>query len=155
MDDRSLSFETSIFIAAPRERVWQAVTEPKQLEQWFIPGSPWEMPSLEVGAPVKFYFGGMSAQEAVIEVVDALQQFRLRWREHESHPETTMVTTFTLADESNGTRVTIHEAAYKAVPDELRHEQVKHMDDGTVIMTANLKAFVEGTPLPHMPPEPS
>ena len=149
MDNPNLSFETSIFIAAPRSRVWQAVTEPNQLEQWFVPGSPWEIPSLEVGAPVNFYFAGTDKQEAVIEVVDALSQFRLRWSEHESHPETIMVTTFTLADENEGTRITIHEAAFKALPDGLNHEQVKHEDNGTLIMTANLKAFIEGTPLPY------
>jgi uncharacterized protein YndB with AHSA1/START domain len=148
----NLSFETSIFIAAPPQRVWQAVTEPKQLEQWFIPGSPWEIPSLEVGAPVKFYFGGMAVQEAVIEVVDAQRQFRLRWSEHETHPETMMVTTFTLAAENEGTRLTVHEAAYKAVPDELRHEQVQHADNGTEMMAANVKAFIEGTPLPYPAP---
>jgi uncharacterized protein YndB with AHSA1/START domain len=149
MDNQNLSFETSIFIAASRDRVWQAITEPKQLEQWFVPGSPWEMPALEVGAPVKFYFGGTDVQDGVIEVVDALTQFRLRWQPHESHPETTMVTTFSLVDENNGTRITVHEAAYKAVPDELRHEQVKLEDNGTEIIAANLKAFVEGVPLPY------
>ncbi len=145
----NLSFETSIWIAAPRDRVWQAVTVPQQLEQWFIPGSPWEIAALEVGAPVRFHFPGMAVQDAVIEVVNLLRQFRLRWQPHESHPETQMVTTFTLADENSGTRVTIHEAAYKALPDGLSHEQVKMQDNGTVIMTANLKAFVEGTALPY------
>jgi uncharacterized protein YndB with AHSA1/START domain len=32
-----LVVERSIWIAAPRERVWQAVTDPEQLAQWFLP----------------------------------------------------------------------------------------------------------------------
>ena len=32
-----ISVERSIWIAAPRERVWQAVVEPEQVAQWFLP----------------------------------------------------------------------------------------------------------------------
>ena len=31
--------ERSIWIASPRERVWQAVTDPAQIAQWFAPGT--------------------------------------------------------------------------------------------------------------------
>ena len=36
-----LTVERSIWIGAPRERVWQAVTDPEQLAQWLLP-PPWE-----------------------------------------------------------------------------------------------------------------
>ncbi|KPV45879.1 hypothetical protein SE17_43925, partial [Kouleothrix aurantiaca] len=41
--------ERSIWIAAPRERVWRAVTDPAQMEHWFSPGTSWQMSALEVG----------------------------------------------------------------------------------------------------------
>jgi hypothetical protein len=34
---RKMAIERSIWIAAPRERVWQAVTDPAQIVQWFAP----------------------------------------------------------------------------------------------------------------------
>ncbi len=34
---KKTSVEHRIWLAAPRERVWQAVTEPEQLAQWFLP----------------------------------------------------------------------------------------------------------------------
>ena len=35
-----MSIERSIWIDAPRERVWQAMTEPQQIAQWFLPAMP-------------------------------------------------------------------------------------------------------------------
>jgi uncharacterized protein YndB with AHSA1/START domain len=46
----SLAAERTIWIDAPRERVWRAITTPEQLNQWYAPGSTWEIPTLRMGA---------------------------------------------------------------------------------------------------------
>ena len=43
------ALERSIWIAAPRERVWRAITDPAQTQQWFSPPTPWAMDKLDVG----------------------------------------------------------------------------------------------------------
>ncbi|WP_245809700.1 SRPBCC family protein [Cohnella massiliensis] len=45
----------TIWIDAPQERVWQAVTEAEQLSRWYAPGSPWEIPELREGATLYFH----------------------------------------------------------------------------------------------------
>ncbi|HEU5103014.1 MAG TPA: SRPBCC domain-containing protein [Roseiflexaceae bacterium] len=44
-----LTVERSVWIDASRERVWQAVTDPKQIQQWYSPTTAWELSALEVG----------------------------------------------------------------------------------------------------------
>ena len=62
-----LTVERTVWIAAPRERVWQAVTTDSQMRDWW--GDYWEIPSLQPGAALKF--GDPSdLMTATIEVVD-------------------------------------------------------------------------------------
>ena len=82
-----LVVERTIWIAAPRERVWRAITEPQQLEQWYATGCPWEIPALQVGATVKFYNTDTDVQLAMIEVVAPPHQFTLRWQPNQPDPE--------------------------------------------------------------------
>ena len=42
----SLKVEQSVWIAASRERVWRAITDPEQLSQWWSPHR-WEIPLAE------------------------------------------------------------------------------------------------------------
>ena len=69
-----LTVERTIWIAAPRQRVWQAVTDPAQLEQWYAPGCPWEIPVLHVGATITFFNTDTDVQRATIDVVDIPHQ---------------------------------------------------------------------------------
>src|SRR5262249_22152466 len=47
--EKSFAVERSIWIHAPRERVWTALTDPVQVEQWFSPGTSWTLTGLQVG----------------------------------------------------------------------------------------------------------
>ncbi len=66
----TIAVERTIWINAPRERVWQAITDPKQLSQWYAPGCPWEIPTLQAGAAIKFYNTDTDIQPGIIAVVD-------------------------------------------------------------------------------------
>jgi uncharacterized protein YndB with AHSA1/START domain len=137
-----LTVERSIWIAAPRERVWQAVTEPAHLEQWYAVGCPWEIPALEAGATVKFHNTSTEILSASIEVVDPPCQLTLRWA---PEPDGTLiVTSFLLANENGGTRMTVTESGYDSMPEGERHKRADETGAGYAMSIENLKAYVEG-----------
>jgi uncharacterized protein YndB with AHSA1/START domain len=139
--------ERSIWIAAPRERVWQAVTDPQQLEQWYATNFKWEIPVLEVGATVTFYHSDTDILLATIEVVDLLRLFRLRWAPVEQG--VVLVTSFLLEEENGGTRATITETGYDAVPEDQRQQWLDSTGAGYTMSMENLKAYLEGRLIPH------
>jgi uncharacterized protein YndB with AHSA1/START domain len=143
-----LVVERTIWIAAPRERVWPAITEPAQLERWYAPGCPWKIPALQVGATATFYNTATETLLATLEVVDPLRQFTLRWQPEALYPDTTLVTTFLLEEENGGTRVTITEAGYETLPEEIRQKRFDETGEGYGISMENLKAYVEGRDIP-------
>jgi uncharacterized protein YndB with AHSA1/START domain len=145
-----LAVERTIWIAAPRERAWRAVTEPEQLDQWYATYYRWEIPALQVGTTIKFYNkdDDTDIQLATIEVVDPPRQFTLRWQPHPQYPATTLATTFFLAEENGGTRVTINESGYESLPDDERQQWLDATGAGYTMSMENLKAHLEGRSLP-------
>lgn len=141
---QTMTVERSIWIAAPRERVWQAITQPRQLEQWYAKGCPWEIPALEVGATVKFYNTDTDIQTATIAVVDPPRQLTLRWQPDPMFPSALLTNTFLLEEEENGTRVTVTQTGYESVPDEVRQQWFDADAGGYTSIVENLKAYLEG-----------
>jgi uncharacterized protein YndB with AHSA1/START domain len=141
--------ERSIWIAAPRERVWHAITDPVQIEQWFSPGTPWTMSALEVGGrlfvPNAETGGEMYTQ--VIEVVD--RPHRLVMRSMPEPPEVTQVTTYALYEEQGGTRLTVTNSGYELMPEDMRWSSMEQNAFGFGMMLANVKAVVEGQELAY------
>jgi uncharacterized protein YndB with AHSA1/START domain len=140
-----LSVERTIWIAAPRERTWRAVTEPEQLTAWFAPGSTWEIPALEVGRPAKFYNTPDDIALHTIAALEPPRHFALSWEEN-GQP---MLTTFTLEEENNGTRLTINESGFEQLPDEIRETRVEQTGMGYSQSLENLKAYLEGRSIPN------
>jgi len=66
-----LTVERTLWIAAPRERVWQAVTAPEQLAQWFL--SPFLGAQMKRDDQGKTFvcMGPMEVPVAHFEVMDA------------------------------------------------------------------------------------
>ena len=138
-----LIVERKVFIDAPRERVWQAITDPAQLEQWYAPGCPWEIPTLEVGATVKFHNTDTDIQLATIEELEPLRQFTLRWELDPAHPGITLLNSFVLEEENGSTRATISQAGYESLPDGMREEQFRQDADAYTAIAESLKNYVE------------
>jgi uncharacterized protein YndB with AHSA1/START domain len=133
----------------PRVQAWRAVTEAEQLGRWYAPSFQWEIPALEVGGRVKFYNAADDILNATIEVVDPPSLFRLRWDAYEGYANVSLVTSFTLAEDNGGTRVTILESGYEAVPEEERQQWLDSTGHGYGMSMENLKAYLEGKPIPH------
>jgi len=121
-----------IWINAPRERVWRAVTESEQIRQWW--GSDyWEITALQVGATIKFGDPD-DLMLATVAVVDPPQP---------QYHSTAFFTTFRLEEENGGTRVTVTESGFEALPDDIRQQRFDSTAQGYETVLAGLKAYVE------------
>lgn len=147
--NKVFAVERSIWIDAPRERVWQAITDPKQLQQWYSPTTPWLLTALEVGG--KFYVYNVETETEmypqVIELIDPPHQ--LVTRSVANPPETPHGTTWRLDEEKGGTRVIITHSGYELEPDSTRHPNMEQNAFGFGMMLENLKAYNEGKALPY------
>jgi uncharacterized protein YndB with AHSA1/START domain len=139
----TLAIERSVWIDASRERVWRAITKPEPLKEWYAPGCPWEIPALEVGETVKFYNTDTDIQLATIEVADPPRQFTFRWQLDPKDPDMTVVNTFVLEEENGGTHVTISQAGYESLPENIRQQQLDQDEEAYTAIAEGLKAYLE------------
>ena len=140
-----LEVERSVWIDAPRERVWQAITDPAQLEHWYAAGCPWEIPALEPGTLVKFYNTPDDVLLATIEAVEPPREFRLRWQPDPQFPNTRLVMSLIMEEEAGGTRATVLESGYETMPEAAARDLAAQTGEGYHLSMAELKAFVEGS----------
>lgn len=140
-----ISVERSIWIAAPRERVWRAITEPDQVGQWFSPGTTWGGTGLHVGG--RLFVVGPDNSEMYTQVIEAVEPpRRLVTRSQVEPPETPEVTTWTLTEEGGGTRLTLTYTGTQM--DEAHRGLMEQHAFGFGMMLLNLQASVEGRSLP-------
>jgi uncharacterized protein YndB with AHSA1/START domain len=139
----TLAIQRSVLIAASPEVVWEAITEPKHLEQWYAPGCAWDIPTLQAGATVKFYNTPIDVQLATIEVVEPLREFTLRWQLDPMHPGLTLTNTFLLSPENDSTRLTVSQAGYESLPEGMRQEQLSMDEEAYTAIAESLKEYIE------------
>jgi uncharacterized protein YndB with AHSA1/START domain len=146
--EKSFAVERSIWIAASRERVWQAITDPIQLERWFSPGMPWKLTALEVGGRL-FTPDPATGDETyvqVIELIDVPQRFVTR--SIPSSPGSSETTAYLLQEERDGTRLTITNSGYELLSGDERWNTMEQNAFGYGMMLENLRAFIENKDLP-------
>ncbi len=143
---QTLAVERSIWIDAKRERVWQAITDPEQIGQWFSPGTEWRGTGLHVGGRISVY-DAETDSEMYVQVIDALDApRRLVTRTEDPPPHSTI---WTLDEEDGGTRLTLTHTGYENEPDDARHNSTEQNAFGFGMMLMNLKAQIEGQALPN------
>ena len=96
--------EREIVLDAPPEEVWEALTDPEQLEEWFANDVEFD---LERGGVFRWDDG--EVRHAVVEEVDAERRLAIRWWDPDG-PEESEVT-FTLVAIPAGTRLVVTETA--------------------------------------------
>ncbi len=127
-----LRMGSSIWIHAAIENVWQAITEEQSLSQWYAPGSTWDIPKLAEGE--KMIFTLMPNDHNQLADPLPMQLTIQQVQKHEIFsfylevPET--VIAMSLAEQDNGTTVSINMQGYEA-------------------SLANLKALLEGDDIPN------
>lgn len=140
------AIERSVWIDAPRDRVWKALTDPKELQQWFSPNTPWVLTALEVGG--KFYVYNVETEaEMYTEIITLLEPPQQMVQRTADNPP--KITTWWLDEEKGGTRVTITHAGYEAEPDSTRYPNMEQNAFGFGMMLDNLRAYSEGKTLPY------
>ncbi|MRX50132.1 vanillate O-demethylase oxidoreductase VanB [Paracoccus sp. S-4012] len=143
------SITASIAIAAPIERVWNALIDHRLFGQWFrvdLEG-PFAVGQQTVGAIT--YPGHEGAPwRSVTEVIDEPRRLVFRWPhgddEDGREPDWTVVA-FDLAPiRAGGTRVTVTETGFAALPEGSRETTMRRNAEGWEIQTRNLRRHVEG-----------
>ena len=99
-----MEVEREILLDAPPEEVWEALTEPEQLEEWFANDVDFD---LDRGGVFRWDDG--EERHAVVEEVDAGRRLAIRWWDP-AGPEESEVT-FTIEQVDAGTRLVVTETA--------------------------------------------
>lgn len=144
-----MGVQRSIWIDAPAERVWRAVTDPAQIEQWFSPGTAWGASDLEVGGRL-FVVDPETGAEAYPQVIEELDApHRLVTRTADGPPNPVFVIRNELHDEAGGTRLTVTDLGYEQLAGDQRDARMEQDAFGFGMMLENTKAYLEGRELPY------
>lgn len=95
----SRSIEKELFLQAPPERVFQALTEAEQLVHWFLSKAEVD---LRPGGEIKFKWGTGASNFGKILVLEPPHRFSYTWEALSPSPTTI---TFELAAEQDGTHL--------------------------------------------------
>jgi len=134
----AVTLKRSIWINAPRERVWQAVSVPEQIAAWFAPGMSFKMEN----NIVSILMNGQYMDVAWVEVIEAPRQLTTR-----PLPDKKTATTYLLEEENGGTRFTVIETGLESLPEEDRAKYLEQNGSEWEKALANLNAYIEGKPL--------
>jgi uncharacterized protein YndB with AHSA1/START domain len=113
----------TISIAAPVDKVWAAVTEPRHIAQWF--GQRAELDKVAVGGRGLFSFEGHGDVPVRIEEFDPPRMITYRWStelnnaadQGQLDPGRSTVFSFTLDELDGGTQLTVVESGFGALAD--------------------------------------
>src|SRR3989442_8236017 len=90
-----------IVLPSPREEVWEALTEPERLEDWFANEVDVD---LRPGGGASFRWSNGEERHAIVTTVEPERRLSFTW-EDEGEVE------FTLSDDDEGTRLVVVETA--------------------------------------------
>ena len=155
--------EKQVVLEAPRSRVWRALTDVAQFNAWFgvkltAPFSP----GAEVSGRVTARNYEHVTMTIWIETMEPERFFSFRWHPYAIEPgvdytaEPTTLVSFTLEDADGGTRLTIVESGFDAIPESRRAQAFSMNDKGWDGQAKSIRKFLAtgaGTPehdrLPH------
>jgi uncharacterized protein YndB with AHSA1/START domain len=143
--------EKSVPLAAPVERVWRALTEPAEFGAWFRAelDAPFERGKTTGG---RMTYPGYEhlRWKAEVETMEAPRLFSFRWHPYAIDPEVdyssepmTLVE-FRLEAEGDGTRLTVTESGFGALPPHRRTEALPITDAGWAHQMRNIAKHLGG-----------
>jgi uncharacterized protein YndB with AHSA1/START domain len=147
MQDR---IEKRVVIKAPRARVWRAISDKTEFGTWF--GCRFTPGPFKAGESVhgKMTIKGFENADIAIEIVDVEPEHRLsyHWHPYAIDPkvdytsEPMTIVTFTLADDKDGTLLTIVETGFDKLPLHRRDEALRMNDNGWTSQLRNIERHV-------------
>lgn len=135
----NLVIERSIVVAASLERVWRAITEPRHFSKWF--GGEISFERLAVGQEMLFKAGGETGPGTIL-TVEPPERFAFSWTAEPGYDERTTVS-FYLEPVTEGTRITITEQGFEALPGKLRRNRFELNGQGWSIQVNNIAAYLK------------
>jgi len=141
----AMKIERSVVIKADQARVWKALTTPAQIAKWF---EVFEFEHLEAGQPIRFSWEPNDSVDfhetfGEIAIVEPMSRFGYRWRIAPPDPTMTLVV-FDLETVPSGTKVTVTETGFEALPDSQREKRFNDNTGGWDAMIKSLATYVEG-----------
>lgn len=139
--------EREIIINAPKERIYEAIADPKKVVQWFpetLEGS------YKVGESPIFGFGEHGKNQVYIVDAKPHEYFAYRWVPGSNHfigdvrsvPNT--LVEFRISESGDGCKVTLTETGFSKLPAEVAEESLKQNTGGWEFMLDRLqKLFAE------------
>ena len=145
-------FERQIVVAAARARVWHALTDVREFNEWF--GVALTSP-FAPGAVVSGHITTEGYEDNVatlwVETMEPERRFSFRWHPYAIGPaseyerEPTTLVTFTLEDAAGGTRLTVVESGFDAIPESRRATAFSMNEQGWTVQLQQVKRWAEGS----------
>lgn len=141
--------EKQITLDAPRSRVWRALTEVKQFNDWFGVSlvTPFA-PGAEVSGQMNIRGYEHLTMTIWIETMEPERFFSFRWHPYaieagvDYSAEPTTLVSFTLEDAGAGTRLAIVESGFDAIPESRRAKAFSMNSSGWSGQAENIRKFL-------------
>jgi uncharacterized protein YndB with AHSA1/START domain len=141
--------EKSVFLRAPRSRVWRAIATPEEFGAWF--GVQLEgafTPGARVTGRITVRGYENLPMEITIERVEPESLFSYRWHPYAIDPkvdysgEPTTLVEFRLEEAAGGTQLTVTESGFDRIPASRRAEAFRMNDQGWAGQLKNIERHV-------------
>jgi uncharacterized protein YndB with AHSA1/START domain len=145
--------EKQIVLDAPRSRVWRALTDVRQFNQWF--GVNLEQPfkaGEKTSGRITIRGYDHIVMEAWVETIEPEHHFSFRWHPGSVEPnidysaEPTTLVVFTLEDDDEGTKLTVVETGFDALPESRRAKAFSGNESGWTGQLRNIAKYVKANP---------
>ena len=141
--------EKTVMLDAPRSRVWRALTDVEQFNEWFGVSltSPFE-PGAEVSGRIDIRNYEHVTLHVWVETMEPERLFSFRWHPYaieegvDYSAEPTTLVSFTLEDAGKRTRLVIVESGFDAIPESRRAKAFAMNTKGWEGQAENIKKFV-------------
>ena len=141
--------EKLVTLDAPRSRVWRALTDHTQFNQWFGVSltSPF-IPGAAVSGKINIRNYDHVTMTIWIESIEPERFFSFRWHPYaieegvDYSAEPTTLVTFTLEDAGAGTKLTIVESGFDAIPESRRAKAFSMNERGWAGQAENIRKFL-------------
>jgi uncharacterized protein YndB with AHSA1/START domain len=138
------TIEREMTLGAPIERVWQAITDPREVSEWF--GVQAEI-DLQPGGKIVFGWSEGRFLARVEEVIPPTR-FAYRWclaKDTEVDVGPTTLVTFSLEPSDEGTTLRLVESGFASLPEGVRDKHLSENTEGWAEELGELAKYMEAT----------
>lgn len=140
----------TVEIAAPLDRVWEALTDSQKFGEWFRVSMEGPFRTGEICRGRMTFPGAENmVMEIKVESIEPKTRFAYFWRPYAVKPdidyskETPTLVEFILEPMGEGVRLTVTESGFENVPEYRRAEALQMNTRGWTVQVENIKAYAE------------